>query len=216
MGRIADFYASGNRTLSGDKWYHYFDIYEHHFNRYVGKSPVIVEVGVQGGGSMEMWLNYFGPGVQVHGIDIDYQAVERCAHLPVKIHIGDQANPIFWTQFKEQVPHVDILIDDGGHTWMQQLVTLNEMLFHLADDGIYLCEDIHTSYRPEYGRKGIPPFTESIKRLVDELNGRHWRHETQFTRSVASMHLYESVVVIQRGHVNTQRRVKSAPSAYRR
>jgi len=32
-----------------------------------------------------------------------------------EIEIGDQGNPIFWLDFKKKYPHVDILIDDGGH-----------------------------------------------------------------------------------------------------
>ena len=44
------------------KWVHYFDIYERHFERFRGKSPTMIEIGVQGGGSLAMWKEYFGPG----------------------------------------------------------------------------------------------------------------------------------------------------------
>ena len=36
------------------KWIHYFDIYETHFARFRGKAPVMVEIGVMGGGSLKM------------------------------------------------------------------------------------------------------------------------------------------------------------------
>ena len=44
------------------KWVHYFDIYERQFERFRGKSPSMIEIGVQGGGSLAMWKEYFGPG----------------------------------------------------------------------------------------------------------------------------------------------------------
>lgn len=45
-----------------DKWSAYFDAFETFFSKYRDQKPVIVEVGVQGGGSMQMWKAYFGVG----------------------------------------------------------------------------------------------------------------------------------------------------------
>ena len=45
-----------------DKWSPYFDVFETFFSKYRDQKPVIVEVGVQGGGSMQMWKAYFGVG----------------------------------------------------------------------------------------------------------------------------------------------------------
>ena len=53
------------------KWSGYFDVYERHLGKFVGKKPRILEIGVLGGGSIEMWLKYFGEGTQVVGIDIN-------------------------------------------------------------------------------------------------------------------------------------------------
>ena len=60
-----------NLDLHCGKWSHYFDIYEQHFNKFVGKKPVVVEVGICRGGSAEMWKKYFGEGATIIGIDID-------------------------------------------------------------------------------------------------------------------------------------------------
>ena len=51
------------------KFIHYFELYEKHFEKYVGKSPRILEIGVFGGGSLELWKEYFGPGTTVVGVD---------------------------------------------------------------------------------------------------------------------------------------------------
>src|SRR5262252_3157289 len=53
------------------KWHHYFEIYHRHFEKFRGQSPVVVEIGVFHGESLQMWREYFGPGTRVVGIDID-------------------------------------------------------------------------------------------------------------------------------------------------
>ena len=87
----------------------------------------------------------------------------------------------------------------------QQIVTFQELFQHVADDGIYLCEDLHTSYWPEYGgglrREGS--FIEFSKQLIDQLNAWHTRnpelHEVDdFTLSAHSMHFYDSMLVIEK------------------
>lgn len=44
-----------------ERWSRYFDAYHRHFNRFRTQAKItIVEVGVQSGGSIEMWQAYFG------------------------------------------------------------------------------------------------------------------------------------------------------------
>lgn len=54
-----------------DKWINYFAVYEKWFSPYRGKDIVFVEVGVQNGGSAQMWKKYFGKSAQVVGVDIN-------------------------------------------------------------------------------------------------------------------------------------------------
>jgi len=53
------------------KWWHYFDIYEQHFARFREIAPRFLEIGVQRGGSLKLWRDYFGPEAHIVGIDID-------------------------------------------------------------------------------------------------------------------------------------------------
>jgi hypothetical protein len=87
----------------------------------------------------------------------------------------------------------------------QQVTTFRELFEHIADDGVYLCEDLHTSYFPEFGgglrRPGT--FIEFSKQLIDQLNAWHTRdaeqHEVDdFTLSAHSMHFYDSILVIEK------------------
>jgi len=186
------------------KWHHYFEIYHRHFERFRGQSPVIVEVGVFHGGSLQMWHDYFGPGTRVVGIDID----PRCRQFEdasTTILIGDQADRAFLARVRDAVPRIDILIDDGGHTMAQQIVTLEELYLHLQPEGIYLCEDIHTSFLSEYGGGYRRPgtFLEYSKELIDYLYA-WWSQERErlavnkFTVSTFAMHFYDSVVVLEK------------------
>lgn len=186
------------------KWIHYFEIYHRHFSRYRGKSPIVLEIGVFHGGSLEMWHDYFGPGCSVFGIDAD----PRCKSLEgegTKILIGDQADRSFLARVRSELPIIDILIDDGGHKMEQQIATLEELYSHIAKDGIYLCEDLHTSYWSEFGGgyHKSDSFIEYSKALIDQLNAWYSReperfHVNDFTQTTYSMHYYDSVLVIEK------------------
>jgi hypothetical protein len=93
---------------------HYFDLYVQHLAGFVGREVVVVEVGVYSGGSLEMWQHYFGEGATIHGVDIQ-EACRMYEADGVHVHVGDQGDRAFWERFKQDVPFVDVLIDDGGH-----------------------------------------------------------------------------------------------------
>jgi GT2 family glycosyltransferase/glycosyltransferase involved in cell wall biosynthesis len=185
------------------KWLHYFEIYEHHFQRYRGKPVNILEIGVFHGGSLQLWRDYFGPQARIYGVDID----PRCKQFEeanTHILIGDQSDRTFLRQLKQEIPRPDILIDDGGHMMHQQIATFEELYPFIADDGIYLCEDLHTSYWPEWGgglrRPGT--FIEYAKQLVDSLNAYFIKTPVSFpvpiTQSAHSLHFYDSMLVVEK------------------
>ena len=103
-----------NLTREAIKWPSYFEIYERHFNKFVGKQPVVVEVGICHGGSMEMWKQYFGTDARVIGIDIHEDFVNTTID-GCELVLGDQSDPQFWDTFFQTHPDIDIFIDDGGH-----------------------------------------------------------------------------------------------------
>lgn len=120
---------------------HYFDLYVRHLAGFVGREVVVVEVGVYSGGSLEMWKSYFGEHATIHGVDIQ-EACRVYEGGGVHIHIGDQGDRAFWTQFKKAVPVIDVLIDDGGHHPNEMRVTFEELFPILRPGGVYICEDI--------------------------------------------------------------------------
>jgi hypothetical protein len=171
------------------KWRHYFEIYDRHFKKFRNKEVNILEIGVYSGGSLGMWKAYFGPRCRIYGVDIE----ESCKVYEgdgIEVFIGDQADRAFWRRFKEKVPNLDIIVDDGGHQVSQQVATLEEMLPHLRPDGVYLCEDVHGTFNR---------FNFYVSGLSCKLNERRLADETSaFQSAVHSIHMYPFVVVIER------------------
>ena len=203
MNDLQKYFAKNTGRLI-HKWNHYFEIYDRHFSRFRGSDVHLVEFGVSHGGSLRMWKNYFGTQAKIFGIDIN----PHCKQLEeeqVRIFIGDQEDPTFLKELAKQLPRIDILIDDGGHTMRQQIHTFEEF-FPLVDrNGIYLCEDLHTSYWGEYGGGYLEPgtFIEYSKNFIDYIHAWHSRQTdglsvTEFTRSVHSLHFYNSILIIEK------------------
>jgi hypothetical protein len=85
-------------------------------------------------------------------------------------------------------------------------IDINPNFFPLVKaDGVYLIEDLHTSYWKRWGggyRKRAS-FIEYSKNFIDQLNAWHSREPrrlrpSDFTRSVDSLHYYDSVLVIEK------------------
>jgi ubiquinone/menaquinone biosynthesis C-methylase UbiE len=211
------FYDNPGRVIH--KWKHYFEIYERHFARYRGRPVNVVEIGVYKGGSLQMWKQYFGPQARIFGIDVNPECA-AFAEERIEILIGSQEDRTFLRSLADRIPLIDILIDDGGHTMTQQITTFEEVFPRVAPDGVYLCEDLHTSYWQEYGGGYRSPntFIEYSKNFIDYIHAWHAkepmppRHRwyqrsspqlpklsvSDFTRSAHSLHYYDSVLVIEK------------------
>lgn len=197
-------YFKANTDRSIHKWQHYFNVYDRHFSRYRGTDVHIVEFGISEGGSLQMWKEYFGPKCQIYGVDIN----PYCKELEedrIKIFIGDQEDRNFLQSLARDIPRIDILIDDGGHRMQQQINTFEELFPHIDDNGIYFCEDMHTSYWKGWGGGGYKKsgtFIEYTKNFIDYINA--WHSQTPrlsvspFTRSARSLHYYDSILVIEK------------------
>ncbi|MCC0649889.1 class I SAM-dependent methyltransferase [Clostridioides sp. ZZV15-6598] len=195
------FYLPNHKRIH--KWQHYFEIYDRHFSKFRNKEITIVEIGVFKGGSLDMWSTYFGDKCTIIGIDID-QECKKYEKDNIKIMIGSQDDVNFLNEVKSKVPKIDILIDDGGHFSNQQITTFEHLFSHIAEDGVYLCEDLHTSYMHGFngGYKSSGTFIEYSKDLIDYLNAWYSQDVSfdvnYFTESAYSMHYYDSVLVIEK------------------
>lgn len=183
------------------KWHNYFDIYHNHFQRYRGKPVTVLEIGVWHGGSLQMWKHYFGRKAKIYGVDIN-PICKPFEEKQIKIFIGDQEDRGFLHLLQKEIGLIDIVIDDGGHYSQQQISTFKGLFPYVAKDGIYLVEDLHTSYWPEYGgglRKD-GTFIEYAKGMIDQINAWHLPSMTHdnITTSATGLHFYDSVLVVEK------------------
>lgn len=203
MNDLRKYFETNDRNLI-HKWDHYFDIYDRHFSRFRGKDVTILEIGVFHGGSLQMWKHYFGSRAKIIGVDINPEC-KKLEENGITIYIGSQEDRAFLKQLKSKIPKVDILIDDGGHTMVQQIATFEELYSQVKDGGVYLCEDLHTSYWNQYGGgyKKADTFIEYSKNFIDYLNAWHSGDKnlldiSEFTKETDSLHFYDSILVIEK------------------
>jgi hypothetical protein len=177
----------------------YFHVYEALFGPYVGRPITFVEVGVLNGGSLHMWRRYLGPQARIIGVDLN-PAARQWESEGFEIHIGSQSDPAFWDQFQRAAGPVDILLDDGGHTNAQQIVTVQQAMGFVRDGGLIVVEDTHCSYLTEFGNPSRYSFISFCKRIVDHVQARYPKirpPRQKFGECVASIRFFESIVALE-------------------
>lgn len=195
-------YFRNNRGRLIHKWHHYFDIYHSHFRRFRGQAVTVLEIGVSHGGSLQMWKWYFGESARIVGLDRDPRC-KRVEEEQISVFIGDQSDGDFLRNLSATIGAIDIVIDDGGHTMRQQVTAFQALFPAVSERGIYLVEDLHTSYWSEFRseRPEEKTFIEHAKALIDALNARHSRDANcplDCAQSVTGLHFYDSVLVVEK------------------
>jgi hypothetical protein len=154
-----------------------------------------------------MWHEYFGKGTRVVGLDVEPEC-RRFEDERTTIVIGDQEDTAVLDDIRRRFPHVDVVIDDGGHEMNQQIVSFGELYPHLQPNGVYLCEDVHTSYFDNFkgGLRREGTFIEFSKHLIDALHG--WYYVPKggeldvYTTGTYSVSFYDSIVVVEKRPVD--------------
>ena len=176
----------------------YFDIYDVVLSKYIGKKVTVIEIGVLNGGGLFMLRNFLGHEARIIGVDLN-PSCKIFEKYGFEIEILNQSNRKSWNEFFTRVGKVDIIIEDGGHTNYQQINSLSSCINNIRDGGIYLCEDTHTSYWPEFGNPSKTSFIEFIKTSIDIINSRGpriKRVDREEFNNVYSIQFFESVVCL--------------------
>ena len=166
VGSFSSFMKAPYRALKHEN---YFAIYDEILGEFKGRQITFVEIGVLHGGSLFMWRNFFGDAARIIGVDLSDKAREF-EKFGFEIFVGDQADPSFWRKFFSEVGPVDVVLDDGGHTNRQQLVTLKSTIPNIKDGGLLIVEDTVSSYMTDFGNPSAKSFTSHSKLLIDDLH----------------------------------------------
>lgn len=188
------------------KWDNYFEIYERHFARFVNQSPLVFEIGVAGGGSLQMWKQYFGNG-RIVGIDRNQSAVFD--EPGISVEVGNQRDRAFLASVVAKHGDPDIVIDDGGHRYADQKPSFLELFPVLKDGGVYMIEDLHCAYQKRYGY-GEETFIHHARTLIDQMNAFHSDSITpdDFTKSAYAITFHPGVCVIEKRKMEPSKEVR--------
>lgn len=160
-----------------DKWDFYLQTYGQLFAPVQHKPVNLLEIGIQNGGSLDIWAKYFASGTGFVGVDID----PACASLQfsdprISTIIGDAKSPAIRDQIRDTTPRYDVVVDDGSHISSDVIANFLSLVPLLADEGIYVVEDMHCSYWKERGGELFAPYSAMafFKALADVINQEHW------------------------------------------
>jgi len=186
------------------KWHHYFPIYERELGRFLKRPVSFLEIGIYRGGSLPMWKDYFPDGSTLTFIDID----PACKAFEIEgsnVRIGNQADAAFLTSLAEEFGPFDVVLDDGSHVCAHQIASFEILWQHLANEGLYIVEDCHTSYWPGFGGgyRNEASFIEYSKRLVDTMHSWYTDQDALFpfqemAKEINSVRFYDSIVAIEK------------------
>lgn len=182
VGPFADLLRAGQWNIN--KMAHYMPVYESTFGD--RHRPVrMLELGVNLGGSLELWRKYFThPDSVIVGVDYN----EKCARFEdpghnLFVRIGKQQDQEFLRSVVEEFGLFDIILDDGSHIPSYTLRSFQCLFVHgLNDGGVYLVEDLHSCYSPDSSEPfpdlddandGSPQFIEFVVHLMNVMH-THW------------------------------------------
>jgi ubiquinone/menaquinone biosynthesis C-methylase UbiE len=122
--------------------HNYLDKYEFFLKSMRNETFTLLELGVFHGESAKMWKKYFN-NAQIIGVDID-DACKAYEEERIKIVISDLSGVENLEQLKKYQPL--IIIDDASHLWSHQIKALFTLFDALPSGGIYIVEDLETSF----------------------------------------------------------------------
>ncbi|GJC78813.1 8-demethyl-8-alpha-L-rhamnosyl tetracenomycin-C 2'-O-methyltransferase [Colletotrichum liriopes] len=160
--------------------HNYGFLYDKYLAQFRDEPVRMVEIGLGcgmpygPGASYPIWTKYF-PKIELYIVEYDENCGSAWAakNPEAVLFYGDQSSVPFLNHVGSEVTAgglVDIIVDDGGHTMIQQTTSLRELWPYLRPGGVYFAEDLQTSFLNHYG--GDASKTDFTKKTFI-----HWIHE---------------------------------------
>lgn len=161
----------------------------------------LLEIGVQNGGSLEVWARYFDNGQAFVGVDINPDCGKLAYSDPrISVVIGDAARPETQKKIFETCDVFDVIIEDGSHTSPDIIRTFATMFPHLTTSGVYIAEDMCCGYWKDFdGGLDNPMSAPSFfKALSDCVNAEHWdvdRTPSDYLKPFADFYSFDAEAI---------------------
>jgi hypothetical protein len=209
MTDLYSFFVQRRTTKPMHKWHHYFEVYERHFGPLRARNPTLLEIGVQGGGSLAMWRDYFGPAARIYGIDTAPDAKQN-EDVATRVFIGNQGDRDFLRGVRQQIGVADIVIDDGGHVASQQIASFEEFYPMLSETNDLPNGQTFMTFAAARCAElmdwtGKP---QNFQVMMTDQNGQLADKASPFCRMTKAISFYDSIVVFERGRRTVPRHEK--------
>ena len=211
------FLELGN-TFGSDKvsLHNYHEIYPRYIESLYNLEGGMVEIGLLGGASLNLWLELF-PNMHIYGLDINptKNIKENKRHTIIKADQSVQADlDNAMNKIKKPIWFIN---DDGSHVPEHQLLTFNTLFPKLNVGGIYIIEDIETSYWTNHGLYGYKTryglghpksIIEIFKKAIDGVNHRYVlnppNEEVKYQKQFHSITFAQNCIIIVKGEENNK------------
>ncbi|PTE16377.1 tetratricopeptide repeat protein [Pseudogemmobacter blasticus] len=198
--------------INGTDKYGYHDYTPNYFRvlKHLRDRPLrLLEIGVggysdedRGGESLAVWRDFF-PMAQVTGLDIQ----KKTLPLGPRVHIvqGSQVDAEFLASVEAARGPFDVILDDGSHRNEHVVETFRLLFPGLVPGGIYLIEDVQTSFFPRFGGSleltqpnSVGLFAQAMTQLSGDRDG--------IFDDVASIERFHNMIVIHKSPASGARR----------
>lgn len=157
----------------------YLNLYQSLLQKKKYSCKNVIEVGVQWGGSIKLWHDYF-PNATIYGCDIYEESImwdQIMNNNRIKLFNSINAyDPLFVNKIKDI--RFDFAIDDGPHTLESMIQFIQLYLPLMTEDGIFIIEnvqdiswlDILRTYVPDEFKNNIKTYDlRAIKGRYDDI-----------------------------------------------
>ena len=220
---LVDIYNQYEGSRQFDHWLEYATHYDVHLQQILKNIPKsntfrMLEIGVQSGGSVEVWRSYFSSQLLYYvGMDIQPNCKRsEDINQNIFIEIASQSSPQELIQICKKHGPFDFIVDDGGHEYNQMETSLNTLFVNdmcMTRNSLYVIEDMHTMASKDISHEKVPNIPSEIFRKMHYywFAGKYFKFskaynmtELDFNKdwadSVDSITLYDSIMFVHRGY----------------
>ena len=148
------------------------EYYEENFKKYRGREITLVEIGVRRGASLKLWSEYFCKESKIYGLDNLHDKNVHSVPINEEWTSAKNVEYIIGDAYTEEVSNkigkIDILIDDGPHTFESHIKLLELYIPKMNVGGVIVMEDI--SYDPNIIYNNVPDHLKETSYVCDYGN----------------------------------------------
>lgn len=197
-------------TDKSSKHHDYCRYYEPYIAPFQNKEITLIEIGVGGdenelvgGHSLRMWHDFL-PKAKIVGVDLHPKL--GVMNNRTKFYQLSQDDKESLTSMVETEGTPSVIIDDASHINPLTIKTFEIMFPLLASGGIYIVEDLETSYWPDKGYQGAsnPKDDKTImnflKSLTDAPNSHCFdaKYHDEYSGKIEYIHFFKQTCIIKK------------------